>query len=223
MKMKILQKLIIKDMVVPGRFRFTVPETGYKIKDELSMSGLLDRVKKHYEDNSLKLPDDWKERVEDQICRQLPEGWCEYSDGKPARGAKSILSAESIVKGITSLATMAAESFSGVDVFVDQNEANRRAEICVRCYQNMTTNFCAGCGVMQTITSMVSKVKGSRTTPLDSNLYTCGMCGCRNEAIVHVNKNILLSGEKSETTNSRPDWCWLKNDDLNQASQALHL
>jgi hypothetical protein len=221
--MTIRQKLIIKDQVVPGRFRFTVPETGYKIKDELSMNGLLARVKKHYEDNNIPLPNEWEASVEDQICRQLPEGWCEYSDGQPAKGAKSLLSAESIIKGITSLATMATESVSGGDVFVNQSEATRRAEICARCYQNMTTNFCAGCGVMQKITSMVAKVKGKRTTPLDSKLYTCGVCGCRNEAIVHVNRNILLSGEKSETTNSRPDWCWLKNDDLNQASQALHI
>jgi hypothetical protein len=219
----IKQRLIIKDQVVPGRFRFTVPETGYRIDGELSMIGLLSRVKKHYEANNIALPNGWEASVEDQICRQLPEGWCEYSDGNPSKGARSLLSAENIIKGITSLATMAKEAVSGGDVFVDQAEANRRAEICARCYQNMTTNFCAGCSAMQQITSMVSKVRGERTTPLDSKLYTCGVCGCRNEAIVHVNKKILLSGEKTETTNSRPDWCWLKNDDLKQASQALHI
>ena len=219
----IKQRLIIKDQVVPGRFRFTVPETGYRIDGELSMIGLLARVKRHYEDNNIALSKDWEESVEDQICRQLPEGWCEYTDGKPASGAKSLLSAESIIKGITSLATMAKEAVSGGDVFVDRAEANRRAEICSRCYQNMTTNFCAGCSAMEQITSMVAKVRGRRTTNLDSRLYTCGVCGCRNEAIVHVNKKILLSGEKTETTNSRPDWCWLKNDDLKQASQALHI
>jgi hypothetical protein len=187
------------------------------------MESLLSRVKKHYNDNNIQLPKDWKEAVEDQLCRQLPAGWCQYTDGTPAKGARSLLSAESIIKGIKSLSTMASSAIAGDEVFVSQDEANRRAEICARCYQNMTTNFCAGCGAMQQITSLVAKVKGKRTTSLDAKLYTCGVCGCRNEAIVHVNRNILLSGEKSETTNSRPDWCWLKNDDLNQASQALHI
>ena len=217
------QRLIVSDITVPGRFRFTVPETGYKIADELTMEGLLSKVKSHYNSNGIPLPPDWEARVEDQLCRQLPAGWCRYSDGTEAKGAPSLLSAESIIKGIKSLATMATDALAGNDVFVDQDEANRRAEICARCYQNMTTNFCAGCGAMQQITSLVAKVRGSRTTPSDPRLYTCGVCGCRNEAIVHVNKKILLSGEKAETTNSRPDWCWLKNDDQKQASQALHI
>ena len=217
------QELITRDQVPPGRFRFIVPETGYRIDGELSMEGLLSRVKKHYNDNNIQLPKDWEKSVEDQLCRQLPSGWCQYTDGTPAKGAKSILSAESIIKGIKSLSTMASSAISGDEVFVDQNEANRRAEICARCYQNMTTNFCAGCGAMQQITSLVAKVKGKRTTPLDAKLYTCGVCGCRNEAIVHVNRKILLSGEKTETTNSRPDWCWLKTDDLTKASSELHI
>ena len=217
------QKLIKISEVPPGFFRYTCPETGFKIDREHTMSGLLGRVKAHYEDNNIPLPPDWKESVEDQLCRQLPAGWCRYEDGKEPAGAKSIVSAEGIIKGITSLATMAIDKMKGKDVFVPQEEANRRAEICARCYNNMTTNFCAGCGAMQQITSLVAKVKGGRSTPLDSSLLTCGICGCRNEAIVHVDKKVLLSGEKPETTEARPDWCWLKNDDLNQASASLKI
>lgn len=219
----IRQKLIKTDSVPPNRYRFTVPETGMKIDGELSWDGLLSRVKAHYIDNSIPLPKDWMERVEDQLCRQLPHGWCVYTDGTPAKGTKPLLSAESIIKGITSLSTMAIDGMKGEDVFVSQDEANRRAEICSRCYNNMTTNFCAGCNVMETITKLVSKVRGKRTTPLDASLYTCGACGCRNEAIVHVKRKVLLSGEKSETTEARPDWCWLKTEDLTQASASLKI
>lgn len=219
----IRQRFIKTDSVPPNRFRFTVPETGMRIDGELSWDGLLSRVKEHYEDNSIPLPKDWKERVEDQLCRQLPHGWCEYTDGTPTKGARPILSAEGIIKGITALATMAIDKAAGKEVFVDQNEANRRAEICSRCYNNMTTNFCAGCSAMQTITGLVSKVRGARTTPSDASLYTCGSCGCRNEAIVHIQRKVLLSGEKPETTEARPDWCWLKTEDLTQASAALKI
>lgn len=219
----IRQKLIVHDSVPPNRYRFVVPETGFRIEGELTMESLLSRVKKHYMENGITLPPDWQEVVEDHLCRQLPHGWCSYSDGNPAQGTKANLSAENIIKGIKSLATMAMDAVSGQEVFVSQEEANKRAEICARCYNNMTTNFCAGCSAMQQITSLVAKVKGSRTTPLDSKLYTCGVCGCRNEAIVHVNRKVLLSGEKSETTNSRPEWCWVKNDDLNQAVDSLKI
>jgi len=221
----IRQKLIKFDSVVPGAgsFRFTVPETGYRIDNEHTMKGLLDKVKQHYEDNTIPLPEDWKEAVEDQLCRQLPSGWCQYTDGSPARSVPQILSAENLIKGVTSLATMVTSSVKGDDVFVSQEEANRRAEICSRCYNNINAGFCAGCGTMQRLTSLVAKVKGSRKTPYDRDLQNCGICGCRNEAIVHVNRKVLLSGEKSETTNARPNWCWLKTEDLTQAKSEQHI
>jgi hypothetical protein len=187
------------------------------------MDGLLERVKQHYEDNGIPLPVDWEKSVEDQLCRQLPAGWCEYTDGTPARGSVPILSAENLIKGVTSLSTMIAGAIKGDEVFVSQEEANRRAEICARCYNNIHAGFCSGCGTMQRLTSLVAKVKGGRKTPSDKDLQNCGICGCRNEAIVHVNRKVLLSGEKSETTNARPDWCWLKTEDLNQAQSEQHI
>ena len=221
----IRQRLKRFDSVVPGRgsFRFTVPETGYRIENEHTMNGLLARVEQHYEDNNIHLPKDWKESVENQLCLQLPEGWCEYTDGTPARGSVPILSAENLIKGVTSLATMVASAVKGDDVFVSQEEANRRAEICARCYQNINAGFCTSCGAMQQLTNLVAKVRGSRKTPSDKNLQNCGICGCRNEAIVHVNRKVLLSGEKSETTQARPDWCWVKTEDLNKAKSEQHL
>jgi hypothetical protein len=186
------------------------------------MAGLLARIKQHYKDNNLPLPDDWQERVEDQMCKQLPEGWCTYVDGVPANPENNI-TAENIVKGITSLYKMAIETLKGEDVFVSQDEANQRAAICARCYQNKPSNFCMGCGAMRQVTELVAKVKGSRKTTSDSRLQNCGICGCRNEAIVHVKRNILLSGEKSATTESRPNWCWLKTPDLNTAQSELHI
>lgn len=218
-----LLKLSRNDQVPPGRFRFTVPETGYKIDGELTQQGLFDRVERHYTDNNIPLPSNWQDLVIDQLCRQLPEGWCYYSDGKQYEGNSSILSFDNIMKGITSLSALATEAASGGDPFVDQGEADERAKICARCYYNQKSGFCMGCGGARVILDMVGQVKGSRTTKLDYALQNCGICGCRNDAIVHVKKNILLKGEKEETTNKRPDWCWLKTDDLSEASSKLHL
>jgi len=186
------------------------------------MAGLLLRVRQHYSDNGIPLPQDYQDRIEDQMCKQLPSEWCNYTGGS-SHNPENMISADNIIKGITSLYTMAVETLKGKDVFVSQEEANQRAAICTRCYQNKNANFCMGCGAMRKVTELVAKVKGDRKTHFDSRLQNCGVCGCRNEAIVHVKRNILLSGEKSETTEARPDWCWLKTDDLNQANANLHI
>jgi hypothetical protein len=69
----------------------------------------------------------------------------------------------------------------------------------------------------------VAQVKGSRATSKDAILENCGVCGCRNDAIVHVKKNLLLSGENPDTTNKRPAWCWLVNPDLQDAESRLKI
>jgi hypothetical protein len=217
-----LMRLSKNSEVPPGGYRFTCPETGYKIEKECTLDGLLGRVASHYVANEIPLPDDWKEKVVDQLCHQLPPGWCVY-EGTPTEGVTPDLSAERVLKGIKSLAAMFVTVLKGESPFVDQNTANERAKICSRCYYNMETPYCGGCGVGNEIRELVSNVKGGRTTPYDHHLKACGMCGCKNEAIVHVNRNLLLSGEKSETTTARPDWCWLKTDDLTQASESLKL
>jgi len=180
-------------------------------------------VERHYKDNNITLPDNWRELVMDQLCRQLPEGWCYYSDGKQYEGNDSILSFDNILKGVKSLAAIAKSAATGEEVFVDESEAEERAKICSRCYYNQKSQFCMGCGGARVILDMVGEIRGQRKTSLDYALQNCGICGCRNDAIVHVKKNLLLSGEKLETTNKRPDWCWMRNDDLSEAASKLHI
>lgn len=217
------QKLINTNMVPPMKFSFTVPENGYKIENQMNIEDLFKKVKAHYNDNGIPLPSDWKDRVEDQICRRLPSGWCKYNGEGSPDGFSPLITAEAILKGLKGLAAMALTSAKGEEVYVSQDEAERRANICSRCYFNMPSNFCGGCAAGQAITSLVSKVKGSRATSYDNQLQACGICGCRNTAIVHVNRNMLLKGEKNETTNSRPDWCWVKNPDTLQADSLLKI
>lgn len=219
-----LQILTKTDVVPPGKYRFTVPETGYVIDSKFNQEDLFDAVKNHYNANNIDLPDNWKELVIDQMCRQLPAGWCHYSDGKPAEGIESIMSFDNILKGIVSLTAMATSVIKdGETPFVEQDEAEARANICSRCFYNKSAAFCMGCGGASVILDMVGNVKGKRTTSLDGSLQNCGICGCRNDAIVHVKKKLLLKGENQDITNKRPDWCWLKNDNTADASLKLHL
>jgi hypothetical protein len=218
-----LQRLTKTDCVPPGGFRFVVPETGYRIENKHTKEELMEAVRAHYAANGIMVPSNWRELVIDQLCQRLPAGWCNYDDGSEASGVTPVLSFENILKGITSLSSLAVNAAKGEEVFVSQDEAERRAEICSRCHFNMNASFCMGCGGARVILDMVGKVKGERTTSMDHMLQNCGVCGCRNDAIVHVKKNILLKGESSDTTNKRPSWCWLKSDNLDEAKSKLHL
>jgi hypothetical protein len=122
----------------------------------------------------------------------MPAGWCHYEDGTASAGSNIDLSFERILQGITSLKNMAVEALKGGTPYVDQDEAERRADICSRCNFNMASPFCMGCGGARKIIELVGQVKGSRSTSLDHRLQNCGVCGCRCDAIVHVNRNILL-------------------------------
>ena len=219
----ILQKLFKTDSVPPDDFRFVVPETGYKIGGYKRIDELFVAVEAHYRANDIPLPSDWQAKVEDQMCRSLPDGWCTLSDGKEVPAFESVMSADNIIKAIKSLAAMASTAITGGEVFVEQDEANIRASICARCYMNVDAGFCMGCGSMQQVTELIGKVRGARTTDSDQFLSNCGICGCQNKAIVHVKRKLLLSGEKQETTDKRPDWCWLKSDDLNTSKSLLKL
>ena len=207
----------------PTKWRFTCPETGYKIENQHTKQNLFELIQRHYDDNGIDLPEDWQQRVEDQLCRQLPAGFCQYTDGGNARGFQPDLSAEKIFKGISSLASMIGSVVTGKSIFVEQEEANRRAEICSRCYYNIESSFCAGCATGRAITETVAKVRGDRSTPHDNNLLACGICGCKNVAIVHIKKELMLSGESKEMTEARPSWCWMKNDDLTKAEEQLKI
>ncbi|NBP04167.1 MAG: hypothetical protein EBU90_29545, partial [Proteobacteria bacterium] len=166
-------KLSREDQVPPGNYRFTVPETGYRIDGLHTKQELFEKVERHYKDNNIPLPDNWQDLVMDQLCRQLPEGWCYYSDGKQYEGNASLLSFDNILKGITSLSTLAKEAATGGDPFVDQSEAEERAKICARCYYNQKSSFCMGCGGARVILDMVGNVKGQRKTSVDYMLQNC--------------------------------------------------
>jgi hypothetical protein len=203
-------------------YTFVVPETGFRIT-ERALDDLYSKIQRHYDNNDIPLPSDWKERVEDSICRSMPESWCYYQDSDAPAPRPPTLTAESVLKGIASLATMVKEVVRGDSIYVSQEEAERRASICSRCNLNQGIGVCMGCGAMKAVTDLASNIRGGRSTSYDFKLQNCSVCGCRNDTIVHISKKVLLSGEKTETTEARPSWCWVKNDDLNQAESLLKL
>jgi len=217
-----MQKLLQRPEVPPNRFNFTCPETGWKT-EELSLSELFRKVEKHYKENNLSLPDNWKDIVENRICEGLPPGWCEFTDGSPSSGHLCAVTGEMIIHGVQSLAKLVWESFKGKEVFVPQEESEKRAEICSKCHLNVDTNVCMGCGAMAEMLDKTSNIRKNRTTKWDHMLKNCCICGCRNDTIVHIRNDILQTGESSDITSRYPSWCWKVNNDLNDSFSKLKL
>lgn len=216
------QKLVNNNLTPPGKFPFVCPECGWYTK-ELNKSDLFEKIERHYKANNHFLPDDWKQTVESRICEALPPGWCIYQDGSGGRGSLCSVTAEMIVHGISSLSKLVWETFFGQDVLVEQELAEQRAEICAKCQFNMETNACMGCGTMSHVIDTAAKIRGKRTTKWDHLLRNCCICGCRNDTIVHVRKDILQTGEPSDMAERRPAHCWLRTDNLEEAKKSLSL
>jgi hypothetical protein len=96
----------------------------------------------------------------------------------------------------------------GREVFVPQEEADRRAKICLSCEFNMNIpGTCAACA--ERIARAVMIV-GSRRTEFDDHLGACGLCSCALRVAVHVPLEAQHAGLSDEVKEDfrRVDYCW---------------
>lgn len=68
--------------------------------------------------------------------------------------------------------------------FVSQEEADRRAAICLGCPLNRPLGECSGCKAEQ-IGRWLAKILSGRSTALDHSLLTCAVCGCDTKLAAH--------------------------------------
>jgi hypothetical protein len=159
---------------------------------------LMDRCIAHNVSQGIPIPLDIEWQVEDAICKRMPPNSRDCS----LRGAARIQIDASMVKRfLLSLLAWFAKGFQ----FVPQEEADRRASICVECPLQADAPGCWGC---KGIGWLVNKIKGDRTTPYDVRLKSCSVCGCYNPVQVHVPLDVLqgVSGDLEY-----PGHCWKKN------------
>lgn len=96
---------------------------------------------------------------------------------------------------------------------VDQNTANMRAAICAACHNNKSSSEvrrgCSTCNKMGNtiLNSVRAKIIKNNSTPHDSRLLTCAICGCCLKISVWIPNQILL---KTEDANAYPTHCWKK-------------
>lgn len=189
--------LINRMVCPPDGFRYTHPEDGY-LSHGWTYDAWVEVAHKHYSANKQPSPPDLETRMQEQLCKTLPPGWCLYDDPNRPRPSVSL--------GWNDMAR-------GVEVFtrwtiggrktVPQEEAERRAEICSRCYLNVNVQGCSACQ------QAVAAIVGDRVTKADHALRSCAVCKCFLRAKVHFPKD-LLDTESNAVQEQYPEFCWMK-------------
>lgn len=199
-----MQVLSNRDIAPPeitggDSFRYTHRETAHR-------SAATDywtwwtRIKEHRKANNL--PPITQTEAESQLCDQLPPGWCHGDD--PNRPHVDVRISLNEVWDVMKV----FESFvvSGFN-FVSQEEANRRARICIGCPNNVNLS---GCGACRQMGEMLVGELAKRSTPHDPALKTCAVCKCLNKAQVHIPLDSLDAKDSPEKQALYPSFCWLK-------------
>lgn len=205
-----LQKLRIYYQVPPQGFRHRCKQCTRPLITAPTWDELLIAIRKHEENNGHEITS--VEEIEDQLCQLLPNGHCQYEDGTQPSGHGCNVNGEEMLAGAKGLAGMAghwiAGLFNGKGVWVGQEEANRRANICARCPRNVSATACASCWVVTHAKDLLFTIKGEKSTPDDNALDQCCVCHCDCKTIVWIRKDILLEHMTNEQKERSPKCCW---------------
>ena len=188
----------------PGGWYYTVEQTGLKITGN-SARTLMRRVKEHMVANSLPLPDNFQAWFEDAVCRQMDLGrpFCGQTPKNPPLGGVKHLSLALVERFIRTV-TLTIKGRK----LVPQEEAERRAAICVECPMNTTIGGCRSC---YAIAKPLKALLGSRATVAKPDV--CGICGCSGELKPFVPNKVLDQAEIGHGLEYPPN-CWRHDPDV---------
>lgn len=179
----------------PGGWKYTEPQTGVTFVDNHHRA-FTERIFKHREANGLYTGGGWIDDLFDAVCRQNPS-IPQRDEDKPERRME--------LSDVRRFARTLSNWIGAGAEWVIQDEAERRAAICVTCPNNKVVNGCWGCkGPLNWIVEMM----GNRTTSQDARLEQCEICFCTLRAKVHIPLDVLLDDQ--EPIEGLPDHCWMK-------------
>lgn len=139
--------------------------------------------------NGLPLGDPEAE-IQDYICRTRGAQCVPANPAKPLPGRKA--RGGDVARFLSAMA-----SWMENGGYVEQDEAERRAEICAGCQYNTPVDD-AGCFGCFGLAARVMQVIGNRKTRLDGSLQFCGVCGCNNAVQAFVPMDVLAKAHKLE-------------------------
>jgi len=206
-------KAILRDIEAPpGGWHFTVPETGLVI-DAPYFKPLKGKVLRHMMANSIPIRRDFDEWLPDEACRQnnLGHPWCGAPPPVKHPQVATVLSL-SVAKRFLRTVLHAIKERA----FVPEEEALRRAQVCIECPLVGEIGGCRGCG---SVFAAVSRALPNNPAGdlleasceeegLDRRAKDfCLACGCYVRAKVWLENSTLDKAEAGD----RPDYwenCW---------------
>lgn len=221
-----MNELLNPNMTVPGLYRYRIegikdPEVAM-VKGYYAYNDLEAETIRRLKANHLPVPTDLRQRIIDQLCATLPEGWC--SDGSMLSRLGANISHEffRVVQGTTTLFDWyVSDGRKKVPI----QEANRRAAICTGssgattpCAFNSPPAGCTNCnkGALSAITQ---KIVSGQPTVHDASLTSCAICGCDLKAKVHLplatlQRNLTASQlSQFPPAHSGFPGCWLRPEE----------
>jgi hypothetical protein len=203
-------RLLKRDISPADEFSYVHFETGYTSKAS-DWYTWRDNINAHRKSNEL--PPITMEEAEDQLCRRLGPADCSYaSENNPPAPVNTRISMDDVVNGMKVFAAWMVQLFKTVP----QEEAERRANICARCYLNVQAEGCGACSQLANILGTFSK-----STKMDDRLKVCANCRCVNRAQVFAPLDVLAPHFEPEFQAGYPDFCWQKVGGENFNSETM--
>ena len=198
-------------LTLSDALRGPVPPDGYRYRDPVDgftahsfeYPDWVNKEKKHLEANGREVPFDLEILMQEQLCLTLPPGWCNYDP------PNSVILVQLDWKDVMQAAGTFKDWLLQGRPLVDQEEAERRALICSRCYLNVQITGCGSCQ------SIVEAMAGTLSTKHDRFIRSCAACKCNLKAKVHFPLE-TLDKHNPGVQQLYPDHCWLKRGGLNR-------
>lgn len=147
-------------------------------------------------------PEDFRAQVEDYMCDYLPTGYCHRKGKFAGVTLRQVLSFTEFMGR-----TLLKKYTSGDPVYVEKDEAARRARICKEC-PHRAPSFCSSClGISDKVMGMLP---ADRHTEDNGRLGACTKCGCLLEAKINFKTEVLepLTQKRPEY----PSFCWMNDE-----------
>jgi hypothetical protein len=148
-----------------------------------------------------------EEEIEQELCKKHPNECTHVDASMPEPGKR-----HSWRDVLTGTKVMIRDVLSGRKR-VTQEEAYRRADICVKCNWNQDISWpCGGsCGELKDFVENV--LQTPTNTPYEGRLKSCGVCSCYNSAAIwlplDVQQSALTEEQKSKFRTARETMnCW---------------